>query len=102
MVLLLIALFGLLVPNGLFLYWLFYEYDGLANVIQNKLAIAFILDAFLSLGLLAYYFANKPIGRIKWYWFVALSLLGGLGFSIPFYWWLNKRNPDALDRQTSP
>jgi len=92
MVLLLIALFGLLVPNGLFLYWLFYEYDGLAHVLQNKLAIAFIIDAFLSLGLLAYYFASRPIGRIKWYWFVVLSLLGGLGFSIPFYWWLNKRN----------
>ena len=101
MVLLLIALFGLLVPNGLFLYWLFYEYDGLANVIQNKLAIAFILDAFLSLGLLTYYFASRPIGRIRWYWFVVLSLLGGLGFSIPFYWWLNKRNPD-VDGQTSP
>ena len=91
MVLLLIALFGLLVPNGLFLYWLFYEYDGLANVIQNKLAVAFILDAFLSLGLIAYYLARSPIGRIKWYWFVVLSLLGGLGFSIPFYWWLNER-----------
>ena len=91
MVLLLIALFGLLVPNGLFLYWLFYEYDGLANVIQNKLAVAFILDAFLSLGLIAYYLARRPSGRIKWYWFVVLSLLGGLGFSIPFYWWLNER-----------
>jgi hypothetical protein len=91
MILLLIALFGLVVPNGLFLYWLLYEYDGLASVAQNKLALAFMIDAFLALGLLAYYFAKKPIGRIKWYWFIVLSLLGGLGFSIPLYWWLNKR-----------
>ena len=42
--------------------------------------------------LLAYSFAIKPIGKIKWGWFVVLSLLGGLAFSIPFYWWLNKRD----------
>jgi hypothetical protein len=91
-ILLAIALFGLIVPNGLFLYWLLYEHEGLANVAQNKLALAFIIDAFMALGLLAYYFARKPIGRVKWYWFIVLSLLGGLGFSIPLYWWLNKRD----------
>ncbi|MBA3321297.1 MAG: hypothetical protein H0T45_07595 [Pyrinomonadaceae bacterium] len=53
MILLIIALFGLVVPNGFFLYWLLYEYDGLANVAQNKLALAFIMDAFLAMGLLA-------------------------------------------------
>jgi hypothetical protein len=92
MILLAIALFGLIVPNGLFLYWLVYEYDGVMNVAQNKLALAFIMDAFLAMGLLAYYFARNPVGRFEWYWFIALSLLGGLGFSIPLYWWLNKRD----------
>ena len=92
MILLLIALFGLLVPNGIFFYWLLYECDGIAGIVQNKLAIAFIVDAFLAMGLLAYYFAGNPIGKVKWYWFIVLSILGGLGFSIPFYWWLNKRN----------
>ncbi len=92
MILLIIALFGLVVPNGFFLYWLLYEYDGLANVAQNKLALAFIMDAFLAMGLLAYAFARKPLGRVKWYWFIVLSILGGLGFSLPLYWWLNNRD----------
>jgi hypothetical protein len=92
MILLIIALFGLIIPNGIFLYWLLYEFNGLGNVVQNKLAIAFIIDCFLVMGLLAYYFAKNPIGKVKWYWFVGLSILGGLGFSIPLYWWLNKRN----------
>jgi hypothetical protein len=92
LILLLIALFGMVVPNGLFLYWLFYEYEGLASAAQNKLALAFIIDAFMVLGLLAYYFARNPVGRVKWYWFVLLSILGGLGFSLPLYWWLNKRD----------
>ena len=61
MILLAIALFGLVVPNGLFLYWLLYEYDGVMNVAHNKLALAFILDAFLAMGLLAYYFARLEI-----------------------------------------
>lgn len=93
MMLLAIALFGLVVPNGLFIYWLLYEYDGVINVARNKLAIAFILDAFLVMSLLAYYFARNPVGPVKWYWFIMLSILGGLGFSIPLYWWLNKIEP---------
>jgi hypothetical protein len=89
--LLIIALFGLFVPNGIFIYWLFTEFNGIGEVIQNKPAIAFIIDAFMAMFLLAWRFAAKPIGRVRWHWFVVLSVIGGLGFSIPFYWWLNER-----------
>ncbi len=92
MILLIIALFGLLVPNGIFIYWLLTEYGGVAEVLRNKLAVAFIIDAFLAMFLLAYYFARYPIGRVKWYWFIVLSIVGGLGFSLPFYYWLNRRD----------
>jgi len=91
MLLLIVALFGLIVPNGIFIYWLFTEFNSAAEVVSNKLAIAFIIDAFMAMFLLAYWFAVNPIGKIKWYWFIVLSIIGGLGFSIPFYWWLNKR-----------
>jgi len=90
MLLLVIALFGLIVPNGIFIYWLLTEFNGIVEVVNNKLALAFIIDALMAMLLLAYWFATKPIGKIKWYWFIALSLVGGLGFSIPFYWWLNQ------------
>lgn len=91
MLLLLVALFGLLVPNGFFIYWLFSEFNGFGPVLENHLALGFILDATLVTALLCYYFAKSPIGTFKWPWFLVLSLLGGLGFSLPFYWWLNKR-----------
>ena len=91
MALLLTALFGLLVPNGIFIYWLMTEFRGLEDVINNRLALGFIIEAFLVMFLMAYYFAKTPIGRVKWYWFIILSLIGGLGFGIPFYWWINKR-----------
>ena len=90
--LLIIATFGFVAPNVFLLYWLFYEYDGLAHIAHNNLALAFIIDALIAMGLLAYSFATKPIGKVRWYWFVVLSLAGGMAFSIPFYWWLNKRS----------
>jgi hypothetical protein len=97
MILLTIALFGLLVPNGLFIYWLLHEYGGLADAMQNKPAVALMIDAFMAVGLLAFYFARQPLGRVRWPWFVVLSLLGGLGFSLPMYFWLNQRPGAAPD-----
>jgi len=92
MLLLIIALFGLIVPNGIFIYWLFYEFDGVAGVVNNKLALAFIIDAFMAMCVLAYFFAVKPVGKVRWYWFVIFSIIGGLGFSIPFYYWINQKS----------
>lgn len=86
-----VALFGLLVPNGIFVYWMLAEFNGVGPVVENKLALAFMIEAFLVLGIMTVYFARNPIGRVKWYWFVVLSLIGGLGFGIPFYYWWNKR-----------
>ena len=86
-----IALFGLLVPNGFFLYWLFVEFEGIQAVLDDKLALGFMIDVFLVLIVLSVYFARRPLGPVRWPWFVVLSLIGGLGFSLPVYWWLNTR-----------
>lgn len=91
MILLIIAIFGLLVPNGIFIYWLLTEFHSFSQFYNDKLALGFIIDCFLAMFLLAYWFAANPIGKVKWYWFIVLSLIGGLGFSLPFYYWLNKK-----------
>jgi hypothetical protein len=91
MALLMLSIVGLIGPNGLFVYWLLFEYNGIAGVVRDKLALAFIIDAFLALAVLGYYFAKMPPGNVKWYWFILFSLIGGLGFSVPFYMWINKR-----------
>ena len=92
--LLLIALLGFIIPNGLFVYWLFFEFQTVGALLDNRLALAFILDCFMAVAILAVYFARRPIGPVRWPWFVALSLLGGLGFSPPLYYWLNLRSAD--------
>ena len=85
------ALIGLIGPNALFVHWLLVDFESVGAVLRDKLALAFIIDAVLALVLLAIYLARHPIGRVRWPWFVVLSLVGGLGFSLPFYWWLNRR-----------
>lgn len=88
-ILLTIALFGLLVPNGMFFYYVFVEFTSFRDVLSNWLALGFIIDAFMATGLLAFWFARHPQGRYTWRMFVLLSLLGGLGFSLPFFTYLN-------------
>ena len=89
--LLIVAAFGAIVPNGIFGYWLIREFSSVREVLANKLAVAFMLDALMATLLLAWLFAIRPPGRIRWPWFLLFSFLGGLGFSIPFYLWLNGR-----------
>jgi hypothetical protein len=100
--LLVIALFGLTVPNGIFLYWLFTEFTTMGAVFSDHLALGFILDCFLAVGLLAYYFARHPPGPVRWPWFVLLSFIGGLGFSLPTFWWLNERGARMSVRGRQP
>ena len=63
MMLLLIAIFGLFVPNGIFIYWMLTEFGSMSDVINNRLALGFIIEAFVVLGLLAYWFAKNPVGN---------------------------------------
>jgi hypothetical protein len=93
--LLLVAAFGFLVPNGLFVYWLFFEFESFQAVLANHLALGFMIDAFLAMGLLAYLFAVRPPGPVSWRAFVLLSILGGLGFSVPCYLWLNWKHSSS-------
>ncbi len=90
--LLVVAVVGFVFGNGLFCYWLLFESPGWAAIGANHLALAFIIDAFLTLFVLAVRFARRPIGRFAWPWFVVLSIVGGLCFGLPFYLWLNERD----------
>lgn len=91
MLLVAVTLVGLIVGDGLFVSWVLSDFHGLTAVLTDKLALSFIVDALLTLGILSVYFSRHPPGRFRWPWFVVFSLFGGLCFGVPFYWWLNKR-----------
>ncbi len=89
--LLLLAVLGLCAPGGLFLAWLLNDYSSLSAALSDRMALAFFVDLVMSTFLLAYLFARRPLGPVRWPWFIALSLLGTLAFSIPLFVWLNWR-----------
>ncbi len=82
---------GLVVVNSMYLYWQFFQFEFVA-FFNNTIAIALFIEVFLLTILLSIYFKFNPIGKVKWYWLIILSLLGSLLFALPFYYWLNTRN----------
>ena len=86
-----VAAVGLSLPGGLFLYWLFADATSLSAALSDRLALAFAVDLLGSTAILRYCFARKPLGPVRWPWFLGLSLLGTLWFGIPVYLWLNWR-----------
>ena len=95
MPLLVLAVIGLLAPGGLFLHWVFTDYVSLAAALSDRMAIGFFVDLLITTFLLSYLFACRPVGPVKWPWFLALSLLGTLAFGIPAFLWLNWRRLPA-------
>jgi hypothetical protein len=72
-----VAIVGLLIPNALFLYWHFFELDSVSSLLGNHLGVALFVDAVLATGLLAYLFALRPPGGVRWPWLLVLTALGG-------------------------
>jgi hypothetical protein len=78
-----LSLFNLILVNGAFLYGLFYRPAAMQAALSNPISAAFILEAFIMLGLLAYLFTRWGVSRLAWPWLVGLALLGGLAFAVP-------------------
>jgi hypothetical protein len=93
------AVFGLLGPNGVFLYYALFRRDDLLTAMRDPVTLAFVIEAFLVVALLAWYFAWRPLGRWGWKLFVVLSLVGGLGFGIPAFLLLNARTTPGEPRR---
>jgi len=88
-----VALFGLLGPNGVFLYYALLRPDEFWGALSNPVTLAFLTEAFVVMILLAVFLHVRPMGPWGWKSFVVMSLLGGLGFSIPALVLLNGRIP---------
>lgn len=78
-----LAAVGLFGVNGTYLYGLFFVPGPQAAAIENPVALAFMLEAFVLLGLLAYLLAKWGVARLGSGWFVGLSILGSIVFALP-------------------
>jgi hypothetical protein len=77
-----LAVVGFLGVNGAFLYGLL-QPGVLQQALSNPVALAFMVEAMLLMGALAYFLARWQVSRLHWAWFVVLSLLGGMAFALP-------------------
>jgi hypothetical protein len=79
----LVAATGLCGLNGIFVYALVFRRDAITAALTNPVSFAFIAEALLMTGVLAYLLRKWNVSRLSWAWFVALALLGGLACAVP-------------------
>lgn len=89
-----LAVVGFLVVNGAFLYGLLVP-GALRDALSNPVALAFMIEATLLMGALAYLLTKWRVSRLSWGWFVLLSLLGSMAFALPIVllWGHEDREP---------
>ena len=78
-----LAAFGLVFANGAFVHGLLFQPNALAEAMAHPLAAAFIVEALVLTGVLAYLLGRWGVSRLSWRWFVVLSLLGSMAFALP-------------------
>jgi uncharacterized membrane protein YhaH (DUF805 family) len=78
-----LALFGFVAVNGAFFYGMLFQPEALANALANPIALAFMLEAFVLLGVFAYLLTKWGVSRLHWGWFVFLWFLGSMAFALP-------------------
>ena len=78
-----LAVFGFVVANGGFLYGLFLAPNALADAMANPIAVSFIVEALVLVGVFAYLLRRWGVSTLSWGWFVVLSLIGSMAFALP-------------------
>ena len=89
-----LALFGLVVLNGVFLFYAVARPDVLAEAQRNPVSLVFMAEAFLFTAVGAWAVWRLGLRRPGPLAFVALSLAGTLAFSVPAFVLLHLRKRD--------
>ncbi|MDQ8204367.1 hypothetical protein [Pelagicoccus sp. SDUM812003] len=89
--LLALAILGFLGINVPFLYFALFRPDVYAESMGNGIALVFMGEAFLLMLFFAYLIARFGWRKPGWVFFVVMSLLGSMAFSIPFQLYLMSR-----------
>jgi hypothetical protein len=73
--------------------------DWMSAAMQNPVSLAFMLEALILAGVLAYLLNRWQVSGIHWALFVVFALAGGVGFALPLVLLLSDRM--AADRVAS-
>ncbi|OVE82531.1 hypothetical protein BVY03_00670 [bacterium K02(2017)] len=79
-----LSIFGLFIPNGIFIYYLFINPTLVFETMLNPIAFVFIFEAFFIMFLLMFMINKLGLVQPGPYKFFIYSIVGSLFFSIPF------------------
>lgn len=89
--LLALALFGVCIPNGFFLYHALTNPDTVREALANPVAQLVIAEAFFLMFLLAWFINRIGFRKPGWLAFIFLSFLGSMACSAPAFLYLASR-----------
>ena len=93
--LLFISIIGFLTINLPFLYYALIARDVYAEALNNKMALLFMAEAFALMFFFAFMIHKMKLEKPGWVFFIAMSILGSLAFSIPFQLYLMARRSEV-------
>ena len=90
-----LAIFGFLIPNGVFVYSSITNQEAVEAAFANPISSVFIVEAFFLMFLFAWLLkkakVEKPTGLV----FIIMSLVGSMVFSVPAALYLILRDKDT-------
>ena len=92
---LIISIIGFVVINLPFLYYALVEREVYSQAMSNGMALVFMSEAFLLMFFIAFLIAKTKMKKPGWIFFIVMSLLGSLAFSIPFQLYLIARKNES-------
>ena len=94
--LLVFAIIALVGPNGMYLYYTFTRPDMLQAANTNPIALAFMVEAFMLLGLFLFYVWNKTKSALQVTLYLVLTFIGSLAFSSVIFFYVNSK-PESVE-----
>lgn len=92
-----LAIFGLVVPNGIFIWYALTPPVLVEAALRNPIALVFIAEAFFLMFLFAWPIGRLGLRRPGRLAFIAMSLIGSMAFSVPAALWLAGRSKRTED-----
>lgn len=89
--LLILSILGFVFINIPFLYIAVNEREVYLEAMNNSLALVFMAEAIVLMILGALLICRLGIQKPGWIWFILLSIIGSLAFSVPFFLYLHSR-----------
>lgn len=78
-----LAVFGFLIPNGVFIYSIFTHPETVKSALTNPISFVFIAEAFFLMFLFAWLLEKAEMKKPSGLVFIIMSLIGGMVFSVP-------------------